>query len=167
MKAKDVMSKKVVTVERWLILPEVAKIFEDKVISGAPVVDEEGTVLGVVSQTDLVRARRGASEGVPLYYQELDNSARSFGFHLEEMDKTRVEEIMTPGAITLDCETPVETVAKVMLESRIHRILITKGDKLAGIVTSMDLVRALIALAKKPRRIRAKTQARPSSTATR
>jgi len=154
MRAKDVMSKKVVAVERWLILPELAKIFEEKAISGAPVVDEEGTILGVVSQTDLVRARRDSAGGVPLYHRELDEteSARSLGFHLEELDKTRVEEIMTPGAIALDLETPVEKVAKVMIESRIHRVLITKGDRLAGIVTTMDLMRALISLAKQSSR---------------
>ena len=151
MRAKDVMSKKVVAVERWLILPEVAKIFEEKAISGAPVVDEAGNILGVVSQTDLVRARRLAPGGAPpLYHRELDGEERSFGFHLEELDKTRVEEIMTPGAISLDHETPVEKVAKVMIESRIHRVLITKGDRLAGIVTTMDLMKALITIAKRP-----------------
>lgn len=160
MRAKDVMSKKVVAVESWLFLQEVAKIFEDKVISGAPVVNEAGAILGVVSQTDLVRARRDEPGGVPLFHRELDDSARAFGFHLEELDKTRVVDIMTPGAITLDLETPVEAVAKVMIESRVHRILITKGDKLAGIVTTMDLMRALVALAKKTRPARARAQVR-------
>ena len=158
MRAKDIMSKKVIAVESWLILPELAKIFEEKTISGAPVVNEVGVILGVVSQTDLVRARRDDAGGVPLYHQELDDSARTFGFHLEELEKTRVEEIMTPGAISLDLETPVEKVAKVMLESRIHRVLITKGDKLAGIVTTMDLVRALITFAKKTAPARARAQ---------
>jgi CBS domain-containing protein len=153
MRAKDVMSRKVVAVERWLILPEVAKIFEEKAISGAPVVDEAGTILGVVSQTDLVRARRLAPGGAPpLYHLDLNESERAFGFHLEELDKTRVEEIMTPGAISLDHETPVEKIAKVMIDSRIHRVLITKGDKLAGIVTTMDLMRALITIVKRPAR---------------
>ena len=152
MQAKDVMSKKVVAVESWLILPELAKIFEEKAISGAPVVDEAGKILGVVSQTDLVRALRASPGGVALYHRELDGPEGSFGFHLEEQDKTRVEEIMTPGAISLDQETPVEKIAKVMIESRIHRVLITKGGRLAGIVTTMDLMRALIALAKKAAR---------------
>jgi CBS-domain-containing membrane protein len=150
MQAKEIMSRNVVAVESWLILPELAKIFEEKAISGAPVVDATGTILGVVSQTDLVRARRESADGVPVFQREFDDSARSFGFHLEELDKTRVEEIMTPGAISLDFETPVENVAKVMLESRIHRVMITKNGKLAGIVTTMDLMRALIAFAKRP-----------------
>lgn len=148
MRAKDVMSRKVVAVESWLILPEVAKVFEEKCISGAPVVDETGRILGVISLTDLVRARRDSGDGVPVFHHELEDTARAFGFHLEELDKTRALEVMTPGAIALDEETPVEEVAKVMLESRIHRVLITRRGKLAGIVTTMDLMRALIKLAK-------------------
>jgi CBS domain-containing protein len=159
MKAKDVMSRKVVAVERWLTLPELAKIFEEKAISGAPVVDEAGAILGVVSQTDLVRARRESAGGVPLYHRELDGAEGSFGVHLEELEGARVDEIMTPGAISLDVETPVAKVAKVMLKSRIHRVLITKGHKLAGIVTTMDLMRALVALAK----ARVRTKAGPEA----
>ncbi len=160
MKAKDVMSKKIVSVERWLTLPELAKVFEEKCISGAPVVDEAGVILGVVSQTDLVRSRTKAPAGVPSYHREFDDSLRSAGLHIEELDATRVDEIMTPGAISLDCETPVERVAKVMIESRIHRVLITKGDRLAGIVTTMDLMRALIALVKKSGAARPRAQVR-------
>ena len=148
MKAKDIMSRKVVSVERWLTLPELARIFADKAISGAPVVDEEGSILGVVSQTDLVQARRSSPEAVAMYHRELDDTARAFGSHLEHVDAMSVEEIMTPGAIALDEETPVEKIAKVMIDSRIHRVLITKGARLAGIVTTMDLLRALVVLAK-------------------
>ena len=150
MLAKDIMRKKVVAVESWLTLPELSKLFLEKGISGAPVVDEVGAILGVVSQTDLVRTRREAPAGVPTYHTEFDDTARSAGLHFEELDQTRVEEIMTPGAISLDEMTPVERVAKVMIDSHIHRVIITRGDKLAGIVTTMDMMHALIALAKKP-----------------
>lgn len=155
MLAKDIMRKKVVTVDAWLTLQELAKLFAEKCISGAPVLDERGTIVGVVSQTDLVRSRRESSTGVAVYHRELDDTPRSAGLHIEELEETRVDQIMTPGAIALDESTPVEKVCKVMLDSRIHRVLITRGDRLAGIVTSMDLMRALIVLAKKTRRGRA------------
>lgn len=160
MLAKDIMCKKVVTVDSWLTLPELAKLFAEKCISGAPVVDESGTILGVVSQTDLVRTRREASAGVALYHRELDDTPRSAGLHIEELEETTVERIMTPGAISLDEATPVEKVAKVMLESRIHRVLITRGDRLAGIVTTMDLLRALIVAARKAPARRARAHAK-------
>ncbi len=148
MLAKDIMRKKVVTVESWLTLPELAKVFEEKCISGAPVVDEVGAILGVVSQTDLVRTRREASVGVPSYHREFDD-ARAAGLHFEELEQIRVEEIMTPGAISLDELVSVEKVAKVMIASRIHRVLITRGERLAGIVSTMDLMRALVVIAKR------------------
>jgi CBS domain-containing protein len=160
MLAKDIMHKKVVTVESWLTVPELSKVFEEKAISGAPVVDEVGAILGVVSQTDLVRTRREGSAGIPSYHSDFDDTVRSAGLHIEEMDRTRVEQIMTPGAISLDENTPVEKLAKVMIDSHIHRVLITRGDKLAGIVTTMDMMRALITLAKRPAPARRKTSAR-------
>lgn len=150
MLAKDIMRRKVVSVESWLTLPEVSKIFLEQGISGAPVVDEVGAILGVVSQTDLVRTRREAASGVPAYHRDFEDAARSAGLHVEELDDTRVEQIMTPGAISLDESTPLEKVAKVMIDSHIHRVIITRGEKLAGIVTTMDMMRALITLAKKP-----------------
>ncbi|PIR17722.1 MAG: hypothetical protein COV48_08325 [Elusimicrobia bacterium CG11_big_fil_rev_8_21_14_0_20_64_6] len=160
MLAKDIMCKKVVSVERWLTLPELVKIFAEKCITGAPVVDETGMILGVVSQTDIVRTGREAATGVPSYHRDFDDTARSAGLHIEEMDRTRVEEIMTPGAISLDEMTPVEKVAKLMIESHIHRVLITRGERLAGIVTTMDMMRALLALSKRPAPARRKAHAR-------
>lgn len=160
MLAKDIMRRKVVAVESWLTVPEVAKVFLDKGISGAPVVDEVGAILGVVSQTDLVRTRREEADGVPSYHRDLDDSARSAGLHLEEMDRTRVEQIMTPGAISLDENTPIEKVAKVMVDSHIHRVIITRGERLAGIVTTMDMMRALITLARRAAPERAKARAK-------
>ena len=154
MLAKDVMRRKIVTVESWLTLQELAKVLEENGITGAPVVDANGAVLGVVSQTDLVHARRESSSGIPFYHRDVEEPIAALGIHFEESDRTRVEQIMTPGAISFNEETPVEKLAGAMLERHIHRVLITRGERLVGIVTTMDLLRALVALAKKksPRR---------------
>lgn len=148
MLAKDIMRRKIVAVDSRLTLQELTKVLQENDITGAPVVDEAGTVLGVVSQTDLVRTRREPSAGIPSYHRELDGAA-SLGIHFEESDQTRVEQIMTPGAISFDQETPVEKLADAMLERHIHRVLITRGERLVGIVTTMDLLRALVALERK------------------
>lgn len=147
MLAKEIMRRKIVAVDCRLTLQELTKVLRENDISGAPVVDETGAVLGVVSQTDLVRSRRETPTGeVPLYHRELDGASAALGIHFEESDSTRVEQIMTPGAISFDQETPVEKLADAMLERHIHRVLITRGDRLVGIVTTMDLLRALIDL---------------------
>lgn len=149
--AKDIMRRRVITVERWLSLAELARVFEEKGITGAPVVDEKGAILGVVSQTDLVRARSERSGAVPAYHKELDEVPRSLGIHFEEVEAGKVEDIMTPGAICFDENAPVETVAEAMLERHIHRVLITRKHALAGIVTASDMLKAVVALAKKPK----------------
>lgn len=149
MRAKDIMRRKVVTVERWLSLAELARLFEEKGITGAPVVDEAGGILGVVSQTDLVRSRRESCAGVALYHRELEEQTSELGIHFEEVEAGRVESIMTPGAIAFDEEAPVEALAEAMLERHIHRVLVTRGSRLAGIVTTMDLLKALVVLAKR------------------
>jgi CBS domain-containing protein len=143
MLAKDIMRSKVVTIDRYQTVQELAQLLQDRCITGVPVVDENGAVLGVVSQTDLVRTRREAG-GVPSFHVEADMPLSASGMHFEEMDGTRVEAIMTPGAIAFDESTPVEAIAKSMIELHIHRVLVTRADKLCGIVSSMDMLKALL-----------------------
>jgi CBS domain-containing protein len=148
MLAKEIMRRKIISVDPSLTLQELAKVLQVNGITGAPVVDENGAVLGVVSQTDIVRSRRNDSEGIPLYHREVDGAPLSLGVHFEGNDRTRVEQIMTRDAISFNEETPVEKLADAMLERRIHRVLITRGDQLVGIVTTMDLLGALVALSR-------------------
>lgn len=145
MLAKDIMRKDVVTVPPFMTLKELALLLDERRITGAPVVDGQGKILGVVSQTDLVRADREAAPGtVASYHRQADEAASSAGFHLEDPDRTRVEQIMTPGGLSLEESASAEEVARLMLGHRIHRILITRAGRLCGIVTSMDMVRAYL-----------------------
>lgn len=145
MLAKDIMRKDVVTVTPYMTLKELAQTLTDGGISGAPVVDGDGKILGVVSQTDLVRAERESSPNdVGFYHKETDEAATASGFHYEDPDTRRVEQIMTPGGLSCDVETPVEDVARLMLARRIHRVLVTRRGGLVGIITTMDIMRAFL-----------------------
>ncbi len=159
MLAKDIMRKDVVTVTPYMTLKELAQTLVDAGITGAPVVDGAGKVLGVVSQTDLVRAEREkAPNDVGFYHKETDESVSSSGYHYEDPDTRRVEQIMTPGGLTCADDAPIEEVGRLMLARRIHRVLITRKGALAGIITTMDLLRAFLAAkpkaAKSPARSR-------------
>ncbi len=143
MRVKDVMNEDVVTVPCDLPVAEVADLFKERCISGAPVVDEDGTVLGVVSQTDLMLARRSEPPTVARFQIEPEPFEAGVGVTIAEVEAARAESIMTPGAIAVDENTPVAEVAKAMLERHIHRMLVTRDGKLAGIVTTMDLLRVL------------------------
>ena len=141
--AKDIMRKDVVTVAPYMTLKELAQTLDDNGISGAPVVDAKGKVLGVVSQTDLVRAdREKGAVDIGFYQKETDESASARGFHYEAPDHRRVEQIMTPGGITCSENAPIGDIARLMLARGIHRVLVTRDGALLGIVTTMDLLRA-------------------------
>jgi CBS domain-containing protein len=147
MLAKDIMRKHVITVAPHMTLHEVARIFGDHRITGAPVVSPQGNVIGVISQTDLVRQEsESPAHETPVYHRESDESAGARGFHYEEPDYTRVDQVMTPSAISFDEKTPVYELAKEMLSKHIHRVVITRNAQLCGIVTSMDMLRALLDL---------------------
>lgn len=143
MQARDIMRKRVVTVTPDMTLREVAKLFSDRRISGAPVVEPGGGLVGVVSQTDLVQQERDSSAVAPAYQRQTEETARSRGLHIEDPDYTRVEQVMTPWVVSFEQDTPVPEIARQMLAKRIHRVMITRDGKLCGIVTSMDMLRAL------------------------
>lgn len=146
MLAKDIMHKNVVTVTPNMTLREVAKIFSDRRISGAPVVEPGGGLVGVVSQADLVQKERDSSVRTPAIQteMEMEETARSRGLHVEDPDYTRVKQVMTPWVVSFEQDTPVPELARQMLAKRIHRVVITQEGKLCGIVTSMDMLKALV-----------------------
>jgi CBS domain-containing protein len=105
-------------------LAEAARILDARKITGLPVVDPEGTVVGVLSQTDLVRARANSHlvaswPGLP------------------------VGQIMTRPALTIACTATLEEAARMMEERRVHRLVVT--DEAAtpiGIISTSDLLRS-------------------------
>jgi CBS domain-containing protein len=145
--AKDIMRKNVLTVDPELTVQEVMQLFLDRHITGAPVVDEEDKLVGVISQTDLLRYQRSmapVAAHTPSYYQESDGEVFVSHMRIEAPASTRVQDLMTPAAFMTEEDTPVGEIARFMLRRHVHRIIVTRKGKLAGIVTSMDLLRALL-----------------------
>lgn len=144
--AKDVMHKRVVTIAPETSLREAMQMFLEENITGAPVVDDDEKLLGVVSQTDLVRYQRraGPEAAPPGYFRESDGELLVGRLQTELPRTAQVQDIMTPAAFTTDESTPIREIARFMLRRRVHRVIVTRQGKLAGIVTSMDLLRALV-----------------------
>lgn len=140
LRAKDVMRTKVVSVGPQATLAETARLFAARRISGAPVLGPRRKLLGVVSQTDLLRRHRQEDEGeVPAFYKDGECVKISRG--LDSAGEASVAEVMTPAALCAQEETPVDQLASFMLARRVHRVLFTRKGALRGIVTSMDLLR--------------------------
>ena len=140
----DVMTRDVVAVAPETSLVTVARLLSEHHISGAPVVDGSGRAVGVISASDLVNPDRVGSQtrGVPVFYRiehgwaspEIDTAAISAG---------RAEDVMTPMPFTIDGRAAVLEAAATMVEQRVHRLLVTEEGALAGIVSTIDLLRGI------------------------
>ena len=129
MNASDVMVKGVVSVSPGLLVAEFEAFLSSEEISGAPVVDETGTLLGVVSQTDVIRV--------------LGEESSDTLHELLAPDLT-VEQIMTRSVVTVSEDQDLKSVARKMVDGHLHRAIVTNGDGLSGIITSFDLLRLLL-----------------------
>lgn len=142
MNVKDVMTSDVVTVRPETSLKDVAAILTERRISGAPVVDASGKVVGVVSEGDILFKERGPSErtGLLAWFadpydvaEQLKLAARTAG------------EAMTAPAKTIAPWRPVSSAAAEMLDEGVNRLPVVDDEgRLMGIVTRADLVRAFV-----------------------
>jgi CBS domain-containing protein len=127
LKVKDVMTRRVVYVVENQTLFEAARLFVERGISGAPVVDQDGYCVGILSAIDYVR-RANRSRGNPA------------GGH-EEL----VEEEMSTGISSVRPEQTLLAAARIMCERHVHRLPVLAADgKPVGLITAMDVVAALV-----------------------
>jgi predicted transcriptional regulator len=144
--AKDIMNPHVVTVTDTMELREAAKIFVEEGITGAPVVDDLGTLVGVISQSDLVEheatTERDLTLEAPFYRRPYDEAiSPGRGFHIEELPAEMVKDVMTPFLVTVTEDIPIHEVAARMAKCGIHRLIVVDEDQqIRGIVTSMDVL---------------------------
>jgi predicted transcriptional regulator len=150
--AKDFMNPHVICVPGEWTVEELAQFFVDKAITGAPVKDENGKFIGVVSLTDIVRhdslaeLEARADEPHDYYIHGWEDRLAPddlASFHVEEKPQVTVREIMTPLIFKVDENTPIQKVADTMMGGRVHRLLVTHNDGIAGIITTMDMLKAI------------------------
>ena len=143
-KARDIMSPEPVCVTPSTSIRELARVFEENEISGAPVIDQEGRVIGVVSKTDLIRrCAEGTDEIPPAYLFEVLSDQGSEDAFSEAVAEPLVcvEDFMTEDPVTVPPGAPAAFVAKKMVDHRIHRIIVVDGERFPlGIITTLDLL---------------------------
>jgi len=146
--ARDVMQTHVISVSPEEPLVNVHRLFVEEEITGAPVVDGDGRVLGVVSSVDLLRAvveEEDSATSDPRYFRDfLEFSGPDWGAVPEDFQdrlaQLRAEDAMSPEPITVPPDAPISEVARTLRFHRIHRLLVEEEGRLAGIVTSFDLI---------------------------
>ena len=132
MRARDLMQREVVTVREDVPLAELADMLQQAHIHGAPVVSDDGGLVGFVSQEDVLFGSMTGPPDPP----EGDRGTSDGGEFLP-----RVGDIMTAPAVTATEETDVRDLCRLMWRLRLHHIPIVRDGKVSGIVSSLDLCR--------------------------
>lgn len=143
------MTRNVITVRDDATLSELVATLTEHMITGAPVVDEKGKLVGVVSTTDVaLRTKRTSHirrDRPPDFYlrgwEMMEDEFRSFS--IEEDAGELVRDIMTPVIFSVSENARFAEMADTMVGGRVHRLIVTDGDRVAGIVTTLDLLRGL------------------------
>lgn len=151
MTARDVMEPSVLTVAPEASLAEVQRLFVEEGIGGAPVVDERGRVVGVITGRDVLRAideeRDTAISDTHYFRQDLEFSGPE-GMSDGEDFQDRLGELtaggaMTPSLLAVAPDASVQEVAREIRRHRVHRILVIDDEELVGIISTFDLVALL------------------------
>jgi len=146
--AKDIMTTSLITLSPGMEIVAAAKILMDNHINGAPVVDEKGDLVGILSRDDLITQQKKLP--LPSYFVVLDaliplHSSRQVEKELEKIAATTVEHAMTPDPVSVRPDTPVEDIATIMVEKKIHTIPVLDDEgSLVGIIGKEDILRTIL-----------------------
>jgi CBS domain-containing protein len=148
MKAADVMSTNVITVGPDARVQDVAQILLSARISGVPVVEADGKLLGIVSEGDLMRrVEAGTERRRPWWLVILAGREALAAEFIKEHSRT-VADVMTRNVITAAPDTPLSTIANLLEKNAIKRVPIVDEGKVVGIVSRANLLQALASLSK-------------------
>ncbi|TAM00622.1 MAG: CBS domain-containing protein [Paraburkholderia sp.] len=145
MRALDIMTPSVVTATPDMTIHDAAKLFVDNHISGMPVVDAMGQVVGIVSQGDLLhRAENGTSHAKrPWWFEFLLSSPREQAARYVKEHGHLVGDVMRDRVISIPEDMPLVQIADLMERRHLKRMPVLKNNKLVGIVSRSNLIRAL------------------------
>jgi CBS domain-containing protein len=144
MKVSDVMAVDVVSVREETPFKEIAAALVDESISSVPVVDEDGFVIGIVSEADLLAKLAYSGERKRGIHSLVDVLA---GRDLRWLEKSRgltAGDVMTPSVFTVSQDDDLHVVARKMLEHELKRMVVVKTGRLAGIVSRSDLMKLFV-----------------------
>jgi CBS domain-containing protein len=122
MKAQEIMNTPIIAASRKASAREIALYMLLGGFSGVPIAEPDGSLAGIVTELDLLRALRSG----------------------KSLDTTPVDEIMTPDVLSVDIETSMEEIMEILDTHRIQRVPVTNCGKLVGIVSRPDVIRAVV-----------------------
>jgi len=147
LKAKDIMTTEVITVDENRSVKELAKILAENKISGVPVVDNQGKIVGIVTESDLID--RAKKVHIPTVMRLFDSfvfleSPERMEKDLKKMAALTVRDICNKKIVSVTPATPLDELATLMSENKVHTIPVLDNDKLVGIIGKTDIIRTLV-----------------------
>lgn len=128
MRVSELMQTEVQTVPSDAVVNDAVVVLAESRVSALPVVDGTGRMVGVISSTDVLASEEEAEDG----------KARDTLF-----EKTLVRDLMTPRPLTIAPDAEVKEAAQQMLYADVHRLFVTQGDRLIGVISTTDIMRAV------------------------
>ena len=148
MKVKDIMTSPVVSIEPEMTVMQAVRIMLQRHISGLPVIDKSGRLLGVVTEGDFLRrAETGTQRHRPRWLEFLVGPGR-LAEEYTHAHSRKVGDIMTADPFTVDEETPLEHAVKLMEKHQIKRLPVVRGERVVGILSRANLLHALAGIAR-------------------
>ncbi|HBH61393.1 MAG TPA: hypothetical protein DDX85_06595 [Nitrospiraceae bacterium] len=143
--AKDIMTKDVITVRPEATVEELARLLMEHKISGVPVVNEKNTIVGIVTENDLIRKnkRLHIPTVIRLFDAYIMLGSGKAEEEIKKMAATTVDEICTKKVVSIKEATSLEDIATIMAEQHIHLLPVLSGSTVVGIVGKADMVRAM------------------------
>jgi CBS domain-containing protein len=148
MKASDVMTRTIVSVELDATVLQAARLMLQNHISGLPVVDASGKLVGILSEGDFLRRRETATERRRSRWLEFLMGPGKLASEYTRSHGSKVSDVMTENVVTVDENTDIEKIVELMEKRRIKRVPVVKSGKLTGIVTRSNLLHAMVSIAR-------------------
>ena len=147
MQVREIMTREVITVRSDTSVIAIARILRDNAISGLPVVDAEGRVIGIITELDLIA--RHARPHFPTYFAFLDSiiyleSTKRYRESMRHILATTAGELMTTPVVTVGPDMDVQDLATLMVEEHVNPVPVVEDeDRLVGIVSHTDVLELL------------------------
>ena len=144
---KEIMSTELITLTPEMDIIQAARLLLENRINGAPVVDGQGRLKGILCQSDLIAQQKKMP--IPTLFTFLDGfiqltSVKQLEQQTRKLVALTVADAMTPTPITVQPDSTIETVAALMVDNNFHTLPVVKEGKLAGIVGKEDVLRTIV-----------------------
>jgi CBS-domain-containing membrane protein len=144
--AKDIMTSDVITVQMTTTVKELAEILWKNRISGAPVLDDDGKVISVVTENDLIDQSKKVH--IPTMISLLDSvifleSSKKTEAEIKKMAGNTVQDICSKELVSVSEDTGLDHIATIMAEKKVHTLPVIQDDRLTGVIGKSDIIRTM------------------------